>query len=155
MTPPPSPEVAKTEVSETAARILFSVGELARREGITVDQVRAHWRQLFILGCAQHMTTTDLDQLQANTFFPSTSTTSTTSSLVAQQLHLTLFLRSLTSLRSLRLSQTDFALLRSALLRSGSALYDVPSATIQQLFFKDFIQSHADLDTLLLNIVKQ
>ena len=154
MTPPPSPEVVRTEVSETAARILFSVGELARREGITVEQVRAHWRQLFILGCAQHMTSTDLDQLQANTFFPSTST-STTSSLVAQQLHLTLFLRSLTSLRSLRLSQTDFVLLRSALLRSGSALYDVPSATIQQLFFKDFIQSHADLDTLLLNIVKQ
>ena len=153
MTPPPSPEATQAQtVSETAARLLFSVGELARREGLTVEQVRDHWRQLFLLGCAQHMTAADLDQLQANTFSSSSSSTS----VMAQQLHLTLFLRSLGSLRSLRLSSApDFALLRTALLRTGSALYDVPSATVQQLFFRDFIQSHADLDTLLLNIVKQ
>ena len=152
LTPPPSPEVARTSVSETAAQLIFSVGDLARLEGLTVEQVKSHWRQLFLLGCAQHMTVTELNQLQANTI---SSSSSSSYLMASQQVHLTLFLRSLTSLRSLNLSPTDFALLRAALLRTGSNLYDVPSSTIQQLFFRDFIQSHTDLDTLLLNIVKQ
>ena len=137
LTPPSSPEILKTEVSEKAARILFSVAEWARQERVELDQFRRHWKELFLLGCAQFMTGPELDQLQAR------------SSHLHHQLHLSFFMKSLSVLRALRVSPGDFLLLRSSL--PG---HEVPASTIQHLFFRDFIQSDSDLELLVLNMIK-
>ena len=144
LTPPASPEILKSvKVSETAAKILFSNAEWARREEVEPAQYRRHWRQLFVLGCAQFMTGVELEELQGQ------------SSHLHHQLHLSFFMKSLSLLRALRLSDQDFLLLRSSILRSSSSVHDVPASTIQHLFFRDFIQSDSDLELLVLNMISK
>ena len=144
LTPPASPEILKSvKVSETAAKILFSNAEWARREEVEPAQYRRHWKQLFVLGCAQFMTGAELEELQGQ------------SSHLHHQLHLSFFMKSLSLLRALRLSDQDFLLLRSSILRSSSSVHDVPASTIQHLFFRDFIQSDSDLELLVLNMISK
>ena len=59
----PIEPLLKTEVSETAAKILFSTADWARKEEVEEKTFRLHWRQLFLLGCAQYMTELELEQL--------------------------------------------------------------------------------------------
>ena len=154
LTPPPTPMSHPTpDVHETAAKILFSNAEFARSSLILgplpVSERRAVyskvWRKLFLITCAQVMTSRELEQLVIRSR--------------PHAAHLAVFLKSVSILRSLHLSPPDFLLLKTSLLhtslgtQSGGYVEDVAAAAIFHLFFKDFIQKDEDLETLVLNMI--
>ena len=110
ITPPPCSTLPKTEVCETAAKILLMTAQWVRSVPSFLmlspkDQAMLYmqsWQKLFTLGCAQFLTIADLEQFQYCSSVPENQFCS--------------FLRSVSSLQSLALSSSDYSCLRAVLL---------------------------------------
>ena len=157
--PPSSPEIIKhTDVNETAAQILFSNAEFVKNSIILSrlpsDEkkkvMKLIWRKLFIISCAQYMTSPELDQLILRQSH-------------LHQAHLAMLIKSVSIIRSLALTAQDYLLIKTTLLHTTiaeaniklEAIEDIASASIYFLFFKDVhgIESDVVLEQLVLNMV--
>ena len=159
MTPPPSPEARTTNVHETAAKILFNNAEFFKNSllaaGLNQTQrvtvFKQIWRKLFIISCAQFMSSTELEQLLAK-----------------DPDHLGIFIKSIGIIRTLCLSQQDYLLVKTSLLHTSlvtslgpsleptptnDEVEDVASISIYNLFFKDYVYNNEDLEKLVLNMI--
>ena len=110
ISPPPSSTLPRTEICETAAKILFMTAQWVRSVPSFLllspkDQTMLYmqsWQKLFTLGCAQFLTVADLEQFQYCSSVPENQFCS--------------FLHSVSSLQSLCLSSSDYSCLRAVLL---------------------------------------
>jgi len=110
ITPPPTSILSKSEVCETAAKILFMTAQWVRSVPSFLllspkDQSMLYmqsWQKLFTLGCAQFLTVSDLEQFEYYQAVPKKEFYS--------------FLRTVSFIRSLDLSPADYACLRAVLL---------------------------------------
>ena len=149
---------AQDTVNETAAQILFSNADFVKNSLVMaslsvkekMNVMRQVWRKLFIISCAQYMTTSELEQLLLNQS-------------PLHQAHLAMFIKSVSIIRNLNLNPQDYLLIKTSLLHTTvsesniklETLEDIASSSIYFLFFKDVngIESDIVLEQLVLNMI--